>query len=248
MKKQNVLFIIAAIVLGVFLTSCDKSTDPEDTGFNYPLQKGNSWNYDVYSLDGMNTATSEVITTHTITLGDMESLDDKEAYPLINSNPATDQMELFTHISADQQGVYLFIGELDLNNFIQAQETKIPSLTIGWIKVFDYDDKNWESFFIDYNGEIDGKKVKAKIAINGFNEGTKSVSYLSSNYDAIKVKLNLDVEATVESGGNTISQTGVSDIQFEFIDGVGIYSLQQNVNEVVGINKGYKEVLTGHSL
>lgn len=248
MKKQNVLFIVVAIVLSVFVTSCDKSTDPEEASFNYPLQKGNSWNYDVLSLDGMNEATSEVITTHTITLGDMESLDDKEAYPLINSNPATDQMELFTHISADKEGVYLFIGELDLNNFIQVQETKIPTLTIGWVKVFDFDETNWESFFIDYNGEINGNKVKAKITINGFNEGTKSVSYLSSNYDATKVKLTLDVEATVESAGNTISETGVSDIRFEFIDGIGIYSLQQNINEVVGINKGYKEVLTGHSL
>lgn len=245
MNKKITTILMTLLSLMFIATSCDESVQP-GSEFTFPMQKGNSWSYDVYSLDGNNEATDEVISTRTITLGTMESLDDREAYPLENSNPPSGELELFTHISADEEGVYMYIGELDLNNFVDVQETKIPTLTIGWIKVFDFVSNEWEAFFLDYNGEVNGNKVKAKIEINGFNEGISPVNYNSNNYDATKVKINLNVETEVESEGSTISQTGVSDIRFEFIDGIGIYSLQQNINEALGIETGYKEVLTGH--
>lgn len=247
MKNKITTILLSILALMFIAASCDESVQP-GAEYSFPMQKGTSWDYDVYSIGEDNKATDEVISTRTITLGTMESLDDREAYPLLNSNPPSGEIEFFTHISKDEEGIYMYIGELDLNNFtdLPNTDTKIPILLLGWIKVFDFESNSWEAFFLDYSGVIGGDTVAAKIVINGFNEGLNFVNYQGSDYDASQIRLSLEVDATIKSTSQSTNESGSSNIQFEFIDGIGIYSLQQNINEVVGIDTGYKEVLTGH--
>ena len=165
MKNKITTLLLSFVALMLIAGSCDELVLVDESDFIFPLQQGNSWNYDVYSIDENNEATDEVVSTRTITLGTMESLDDKQAYPLLNSNPPSGELEFFTHISADEEGIYMYIGELDLNNFSNKPntDTKIPLLLLGWIKVFDFTSERWDAFFLDYSGVIGGDTVKAKI-------------------------------------------------------------------------------------
>ncbi|TNE33623.1 hypothetical protein EP342_03660 [bacterium] len=247
MKKLLVTIILTSIAF--IANSCkDQSTSTIDRSSYLNLAQGNWWEYDVYSLDESNNPTENIISTDTITLGAMAKLDGKSAYPLLNSNTNIANKELFTHIGSDEDGIYMFMNEINLNDYITDPSVthNIPIIIPGWIKVLDFNGDKWESFFFQMDNVIDQDTVKGKLQITGKRDGTQEVIYKGKTYSADLVKMTISLSANVKSATTSIDESKTSDLNYAFIEGVGIYSLQQNANELVGINNGFKEILIDH--
>ncbi|PKL78120.1 MAG: hypothetical protein CVV25_12655 [Ignavibacteriae bacterium HGW-Ignavibacteriae-4] len=246
MKMQKVLILLTSIAVLLSVSSCDKSTiTPED--FTYlELKQGLYWDYDIYSLNAQGEFTDDVIGAKTIYLGEKEELDNRTAYALLNDSQ-TDP-DIFTHISADFDGVFLYLDEINLNNYVTdpSTTTNIPILIPGWIKVLDFEKNSWESFFVELNTIVEMDTIAGKILISGQKEGKIDVTYNGTNYSADLVKLTFDLAAKVDSPTTNMDEKRKSDMYYAFIEGIGIYSIQQNPNELAGVFEGRKEILTDH--
>lgn len=246
MNTKKVLILLTTVAIIISLSSCKKSTT-EPIYFSYlELQSGMFWDYDIYSLDTQGEISDEVIGVKTISLGEKLELDSRTAFPLINDNKS--DSDIFTHISADLDGIFLYLDEINLNNYVTdpSTTTNIPILIPGWIKVMDFEKESWESFFVELNTIVEMDTIAGKILITGQKEGKIEVNYNGSTYNADLVKLTFDLAAKVDSPTTNIDEKRLSDMYYAFIEGIGIYSLQQNRNELAGIFEGRKEILTNH--
>lgn len=131
MNTKKVLILLTTVAIIISLSSCKKSTT-EPIYFSYlELQSGMFWDYDIYSLDTQGEISDEVIGVKTISLGEKLELDNRTAFPLINDNKS--DSDIFTHISADLDGIFLYLDEINLNNYVTdpSTTTNIPILIPG---------------------------------------------------------------------------------------------------------------------
>ncbi len=246
MKSHKVLILLTSLALLMTISSCEKSTFTSEDFTYLELKQGLYWDYDSYSLDAQGEFTDEVIGSKTIYLGEAIELDDRDAYPLLNDSKT--DTDIFTHISADFDGIFLYLDEINLNNYITdpSTTTNIPILIPGWIKVLDFEKDSWESFFVELNTIVEMDTIAGKILISGQREGKIDVTYKGANYSADLVKLTFDLAAKVDSPTTNMDEKRKSDMYYAFIEGIGIYSIQQDPNELAGVFEGRKEILINH--
>lgn len=249
MKIRMILLALVSLAVMLTVSGCKESTTKPDVENDYlALQKNNFWTYNVFGIDEEGNINTDFATTTTIRLGDKETLDKRTAYPLIDDSQT--EVEIFSHIAADNDGVFLYMNELNLNNYITDPSitTQIPILIPGWIKVMDYEKNEWESFFVELNQVIGQDTVSGKIQITGKKQSQKQVTYKEVDYTADVVKISIDLYAKDLSPTGGIERSAKSDIIYTFIKGIGIYSIQENANEILGIPDSRIEVLTDHGI
>lgn len=247
MKKNLILLTLVALLFT--LSSCDKSTEPKNDTEYLNLSTNDFWDYDVFAVDAAGNVNEDVITTKTIHLGESVTIDKRLAYPLLDNTLS--ESELFTHISADNDGIFLYLNEINLNDYLTDPSitTNIPILIPGWIKVMDFNKNEWESFFFELvNQVIEQDTVSGKVQITGKKQSQKEVVYQGNTYTADVVTLTFDLSANVKSTTGNTDRSAKSDIIYTFIEGIGIYSIEQKANEILGIIEGRKEVLTNHGI
>lgn len=232
------------------ISGCAKKeiTGP-DSDINYlELKAYNYWDYDVYDLDFEGNIIEESATLKSFHLLDEEPLDKRTAYEIFFDTGRDN--ELFTHISTDEDGIYLYMNEINLNNLVANpifNTDNLPILIPGWIKVMDFKNNEWESFFFELTNQvIEQDTVSGKVQITGKKRSTKEVKYSGKTYTADVVKLTIDLSANLKSPKGSIEQSSKSDIIYTFVKGIGIYSIEQRTNAILGIQKDKKEILTQH--
>ncbi len=243
MKKNLVLLTLVALSLILTAGSCNESTEPDTESEYLLLQTNDYWKYDIYEVDENGVAEKDLLDTKIVALGDEETLDKRIAFPLIVSPNSDD--ELFTHISANNEGIYLYMGEIDLNKYVSDPNitTQIPIPIPGWIKIMDFNKNEWESFFLELNQKIEQDTVSGKLQITGKKKEQKEVTYLGKTYMADVVQISIDVFAKIYSPNGRIDEAVKSDITYTFIEGIGIYSVEQKANELIGITNNTIEIL-----
>ncbi|MEZ4725100.1 MAG: hypothetical protein R2863_10640 [Candidatus Kapaibacterium sp.] len=246
MKKNLILFQIVILSLVLMAGSCSESTNPDSEVSYLDLKVNDFWNYDVFSVDENGNTLMDEVSKKSIRLIDSEVLDSKTGFSL-RIEPETNN-EFFTHISADEVGIFLYMGEIDLNQYATDPniKTQIQILIPGWIKIMDYKNNEWESFFVELNRVIEQDTVYGKLQINGKKLDKKEITYSNKTYMADVVKITLDLSAKVTSPDSKIDESATSEIIYTFIEGIGIYSVEQKLNPLLGINQNTLEILTSN--
>lgn len=247
MKIRMILLALISLAIMLTVSGCKESTTKPEVENDYlKLQTNDFWTYNIYGVDAEGNVSEDLSSTKTIHLGAVKTLAKRTAYPLIDDSNT--ENELFSHISVDGEGIFLYMDELDLNSYNpnpNAAKT-IPILIPEWIKVMDFNKSEWESFFVELSQVIGQDTVSGKVQILGKKQSTKQVTYKGTTYTADVVKITLDLNGKVLSPTGGIERSAKSDIIYTFIKGIGIYSVEQKANEILGITDGRIEVLTNH--
>ncbi|MFA7326795.1 MAG: hypothetical protein WC121_09040 [Candidatus Kapaibacterium sp.] len=249
MKLRITILTIISLAIILVISGCDnKETTSPDGDNNYlELKAYNFWDYSVYDLDSEGEIIEESAVFKSIHLLDEETLDKRSAYKIFYDTKTDNS--LFTHISTDEDGIYLYMDEINLNNYVTDPSTtsNIPILIPGWIKIMDFNNNEWESFFFELTDQvIEQDTVSGKVQITGKKQSTKEITYIGKTYTADVVKLTIDLSAKSLSPSGNMERAAKSDIIYTFIEGIGIYSIEQNANEILGILEGRIEILTQH--
>lgn len=247
MKKNILLLSIVTLSLILTASDCSESTVPETDIDYFPLQNNPYWDYDIYEVNENGVVSDELLDSKNVRLRNEETLDKKTAFEL-RLDPSSDN-ELFTHISADYDGIFLYMGEVDLNKFVTDPNitAKIPILIPGWIKIMDFNKNEWESFFFELKDQIvEQDTVSGKVQITGKKQDQKEVTYLGKTYFADVVNLTFDLSAKLQSPSGSTDKTAQSVFTYTLIEGIGIYSVEQKANELLGISQNTIEILTGN--
>lgn len=244
MKKNILLLSIVTLALILTASDCSESTVPETDTDYFPLQNNPYWNYDIYEVDDNGVVYEDLLDSKNVRLRNEETLDKKTAFEL-RIEPSSDN-ELFTHISVDYDGIFLYMDEVDLNKYVTDPSitAKIPILIPGWIKIMDFNKNEWESFFVELDQQIEQDTVSGKLQITGKKLDQKEVTYQGKTYMADVVVITVDVLAKIFSPNGRIDEAVKSDITYTFIEGIGIYSVEQNANELLGVTQNTIEILT----
>jgi hypothetical protein len=247
---KNLFAILLMSVSLVFLGCDENSTDSDGDNFSLGLVGGIVWNYGVYNTNESGEPTGDELSEESITLGSEAEYEGKSAHSM-NYNTLGEDGQLFTHISKDGEGIYLYLGEIDVNQFDGVEpdtDTKIPILIPGWIKIYDFNQDNWESFFVELDQVIVQDTVKGKLIISGSKVGTETVNYQEDDYTALLSNLSIEVEAMVASPTLSVNEKVKSNLKFSFVEGVGIYSIMQEENVLLGIENDIIQVMKSGSL
>jgi hypothetical protein len=245
MKKNILLLSIVTLSLILTASDCSESTVPETDTEYFSLQNNPYWNYDIYEVNENGVVSDELLVSKVVRLRNEETLDKKTAFEL-RVEPSSDN-ELFTHISVDYDGIFLYMDEVDLNKYVTDPSitAKIPILIPGWIKIMDFNKDEWESFFFELNDQVvEQDTVSGKVQIIGKKQDQKEVTYQGKTYFADVVNLTFDLSAKVQSPSGTIEEGAQSVFTYTFIEGIGIYSVEQKSNELLGITQNTIEILT----
>lgn len=245
MKKNILLLTLVTLSLILTASDCSESTIPETDTEYFPLQNNPYWDYEIYEVNENGVVSDELLDSKTVRLRNEETLDKKTAFEL-RIEPSSDN-ELFTHISVDYDGIFLYMDEVDLNKYVTDPSitAKIPILIPGWIKILDVNKNEWESFFFELNDQVvEQDTVSGKVQITGKKQDQKEVTYLGKTYFADVVNLTFDLSAKVQSPSGLIEEAAQSVFTYTFIEGIGIYSVEQKSNELLGITQNTIEILT----
>jgi len=243
MKK---LLAILALSASLAFYGCEESsTNSDGSDFSLGITGDTRWNYGAYNVDASGEQTGDELYEETISFGSEMEFEKKLSHKM-TYNTLGEDGQLFNHIATDEDGIYLYMDEIDVNQFEQVKpdtETKIPIIIPGWIKIYDFNQDNWESFFVELDQVIGQDTVKGKLIISGSKQGTESVSFSEKDYSAMLSNLSIEVEATVASPSLNVNEEVKSNLKFSFIEGVGIYSIMQEENVLLGLENDIIQVL-----
>lgn len=243
MKK---LLVILALSASLAFYGCDENTtDSDGSDFSLGIEGGTVWTYGIYNADESGEPTGDELSEESITLGSEAEYEGKSAHSM-NYNTLGEDGQLFTHIAKEDDGIFLYLGEIDVNQFEGVEpntDTKIPIIIPGWIKIYDFNQDNWESFFVELDQVIGQDTVKGKLIISGSKEGTETVNFIDNDYSALLSNLSIEVEAMVASPTLNVNQEVKSNLKFGFVEGIGIHSIMQEENVLLGIENDIIQVL-----
>lgn len=171
MKKLYTTILFITIV---FLFGCnDNSIDSESELTNINLSHNQMAMYEVYEIDlltgklGVNLSQEEVY--YEIAYDFQGKL--AYYYSLIELEK---KKTLFSNIYSDNEYIYLYIPELNINKIIPENnlDSNLSRFTPGWIKIYDFSSENWvaNELSITHNNDID--TVVINFSISGKKEGS----------------------------------------------------------------------------
>ena len=85
--------------------------------------------------------------------------------------------------------------------------------------------------------------MKGKLIISGSKEGTETVNFIDNDYSALLSNLSIEIEAMVASPTLNVNQEVKSNLKFGFVEGIGIHSIMQEENVLLGIENDIIQVL-----
>lgn len=239
MKKLVLIFV--AIVSIALMSSCsdDKSTTPGETpGEGYPLVTGNLWEYETYKADGNGNKTGEATDTYTITIGNKTTIAGKECYELIEDDDTS-------YVYSDETGFYSYVPE--------DEEEEDPGF-IGWFKIIDFKNANWEIFSLTINEFDEESSTVGTISVVGKQISGGKVSYKNKSYDTKLIQniftSDMTITITVEDEEPIVQRYVTSDTTLHtFIPGIGIYSIIENEFDITDTSSNKTiDILKNHQL
>lgn len=247
MKRFN--SIIAILLVVIFLGACkdDTGTSPTDESLSFPLAVGNSWTYDVYTLDGNEEKTDTKLGTNKIMIGESVTLDGRSGFLYSEESTIIDEDEdepILTAISSDSDGLYIYFA-----SFSEEEGNPLNGYSPGWVRMIDFKNSSWEALNIPIDVTEDGTTTKGSLKMTGTSEGEVDVTYKGKSYTAMKFKTTMSINITLTSSEGSFTIDGEDDSYFVIISGIGIFETKSiETDDLTGIKGGEIEMLVDHTL
>lgn len=234
----RIKYFFAFLCLSLFISCSDNSSNPEESLEGINVETNYLLTYNVYQEDFLSNELGEFISQEDPIYGYEKEFEGKKSFSF-KLIELENKKYLFSQISTDNQGIYLYIPELDINKLIFGGklDSNLSRFTPGWVKIYDYSNDSWTANEFKIDKGLNGDTLNLVFKINGTKDGSKSVEYLNKTQKAFVSKLVIDMEADIVSKFQKANYTIKTNLRFQFLNNIGIYSISLQENQLFPINK-----------
>lgn len=234
----RIKYFFALLCLSLLISCSDNSSNPEESLEGINVKTSYLLTYNVYQEDFLSNELGEFISQEDPIYGYEKEFEGKKSFSF-KLIELENKKYLFSQISTDNQGIYLYIPELDINKLIFGGklDSNLSRFTPGWVKIYDYSNDSWTANEFKIDKDLNGDTLNLVFKISGTKDGSKSVEYVNKTQKAFVSKLVIDMEADIVSKFQKANYTIKTNLRFQFLNNIGIYSISLQENQLFPINK-----------
>ncbi len=199
--KRGIMLIAAIGLLALGFWGCESSSEPSDgngTPVYYPLNVGNWWKYVSVDVDSTGAEKPGTQTTDSSVVVGTTQLEGKQA-AVVMVYDSTGTVVDTSYLYADANSVWMHRGKDSLKFGEVGTEVEI-----GWIKIADFQVNQWDIATLDINDTLDfqqgSKLIFKSLSMKGHNLGTQSVTVAGQTYQAVLIKVSIEIATVVDLG------------------------------------------------